>query len=82
LVKELAGEYPVRLLCQVVGLAPSSYYHEPQLADDTWLCDQIEQIALHNVRYGYRRITVELSRRGIVANHKAVLRIMRESRSW
>jgi putative transposase len=78
LVKELAGEYPVRLLCQLVGLAPSSYYHESRLPADTQLRDQIEQIALLYPRYGYRRITVELSRRGIVANHKAVLRIMRE----
>ena len=78
LVKELAGEYPVRLLCQVVGLAPSSYYHEPRLADDAPLRDQIEQIAVRYPRYGYRRIAVELSRQGVVANHKAVLRIMRE----
>ena len=74
----MSGEYPVRLLCQVVGLAPSSYYHESRLPDDTRLGDQIEQIAVLYPRYGYRRITVELSRRGIAANHNAVLRIMRE----
>jgi len=45
LVREMAGEYPVRLLCRAVGLAPSSYYHEPRPAGDTQLRDLIEQIA-------------------------------------
>ena len=30
----------------------------------------------HKERYGYRRITLELKNRGIVANHKKVLRLM------
>jgi hypothetical protein len=29
-------------------------------------------------RYGYRRVTRELSRNGIVVNHKRVLRLMRD----
>jgi putative transposase len=40
---------------------------------------QIQEIAVeHRRRYGYRRITAELRRRGMVVNHKRVLRIMRE----
>jgi putative transposase len=39
----------------------------------------IQQIALeHRRRYGYRRITAELHRRGMQVNHKRVARIMRE----
>ena len=39
----------------------------------------IQQIALeHRRRYGYRRITAELHRRGMPVNHKRVARIMRE----
>jgi transposase InsO family protein len=39
----------------------------------------IQQIAIeHRRRYGYRRISAELRRRGIVVNHKRVARIMRE----
>jgi putative transposase len=39
----------------------------------------IQQIALeHHRRYGYRRITAELHRRGMPVNHKRVARIMRE----
>ena len=40
---------------------------------------QIQQIALaHRRRYGYRRITAELRRRGMLVNHKRVARLMRE----
>ena len=39
----------------------------------------IQTIALeHRRRYGYRRITAELHRRGMAVNHKRVVRIMRE----
>jgi transposase InsO family protein len=39
----------------------------------------IQQIALeHRRRYGYRRISAELRRRGMPVNHKRVARIMRE----
>jgi putative transposase len=40
---------------------------------------RIQEIAIeHRRKYGYRRITAELRRRGMVVNHKRVLRIMRE----
>lgn len=40
---------------------------------------EIQQIALaHRRRYGYRRITAELRRRGLFVNHKRVARLMRE----
>jgi transposase InsO family protein len=39
----------------------------------------IQQIAVeHRRRYGYRRISAELRRRGMHVNHKRVLRIIRE----
>jgi putative transposase len=39
----------------------------------------IQQIAVeHRCRYGYRRISAELRRRGMLVNHKRVLRILRE----
>ena len=39
----------------------------------------IQAIAVeHRRRYGYRRITAELRRRGMLVNHKRVARIMRE----
>jgi putative transposase len=39
----------------------------------------IHQIVLENRGlYGYRRVTVELRRQGMIANHKRVIRLMRE----
>jgi len=39
----------------------------------------IQEIVLaHHRRYGYRRVTVDLHRRGMIINHKRVLRVMRE----
>ncbi len=32
----------------------------------------------HRGRYGYRRVSRELRRRGLVVNHKRVARLMRE----
>jgi putative transposase len=31
----------------------------------------------HRGRYGYRRLTAELRRRGLLVNHKRVVRLMR-----
>ena len=39
----------------------------------------IQQIVLeHRRRYGYRRVTAELRRRGLLVNHKRVARLVRE----
>jgi len=45
---------------------------------DMELHDQVQLIALEMPSYGYRRITHELRRRGMVVNHKRVLRLMRQ----
>jgi transposase InsO family protein len=75
----LSREAPVRQLCALVGCASSSYYYRPYLAPDGELRSQIEAIAVEFPRYGYRRITAELDRRGYRINHKRVLHLMREA---
>ena len=42
------------------------------------LRNRLQAIALEFPAYGYRRITIELRRRGCTMNHKAVLRLMRQ----
>jgi putative transposase len=71
--------WSARFLCRTLGVARSSYAYRSQrdLAADLALRDAIEEVAVEFPRYGYRRITVELGRRGIVANHKRVLALMR-----
>lgn len=44
---------------------------------DMELRDRIQRIVLEHRRYGYRRVTAELRRQGLVVNHKKTLRIMR-----
>jgi putative transposase len=71
--------WSVRFLCRSPGVARSSYAYQSQRdrAPDLALHDALEAIAVEFPRYGYRRITVDLGRRGVVANHKHVLAIMR-----
>jgi len=69
--------------CQLAGVARSSYYRglHRELLDnpqEIQLRDQVQHICLSMPRYGYRRVTAELHRRGYMVNHKCVLRLMRE----
>jgi putative transposase len=82
MIGALYQDYPqcsVRRLCQLLAVAPSSFYYKKEVpADEQELRDQIERVALEFPRYGYRRMTAELRRRGAAVNHKRVLRLMRE----
>jgi len=67
-----------------MDLPRSTYYYESlvstaKLQEDADIRDILEEVALDFSAYGYRRMTVELLARGLVVNHKRVLRIMRES---
>ena len=69
-------------LCQIAGISRACYYRglsvpEPAKVDIS-LRQQVRQVALDWSCYGYRRITHELKRQGITANHKRVLCLMHE----
>lgn len=72
----------VRQLCQSLDLARATFYrHKKQpvkTEKDAELRVRIQQVALENTSYGYRRITKELHRQGETVNHKRILRLMRE----
>jgi putative transposase len=79
----LQGSLSIERLCQLVPVSRRSFYRslkEQQPAEEELeVRSAIQQIALeHRRRYGYRRITAELHRRGMQINHKRVVRIMRE----
>ena len=64
-------------------MARSSYYyhHKKSLLRDKYndIKQLINQIYhFHKGRFGYRRITLEINKRGIVINHKTVLKLMRQ----
>jgi putative transposase len=72
----------VQHLCKLAGLSRASYYRNfgvraPREAD-VELTSHIQTISLLYRFYGYRRITAELRRSGIVVNAKRVRRLMRE----
>jgi putative transposase len=66
-------------------LSRSSFYHklkdngQVEMQREADLRGKIEAICLEYHRYGYRRVTEQLNREGLRANHKKVLRLMRES---
>jgi putative transposase len=78
----LATPIPVQRLCVLAQVSRAGFYRwrqAPPAEDaDIDLRDEIQNIALEWPCYGWRRITAELHRRGWKANHKRVLRIMRE----
>jgi putative transposase len=80
-------------MCQTLSVSRAAYYRghtsRPTADANMVLRDHIQRIALEMPAYGYRRITHELQRHGILVNHKHVLRLMREDnllclrkRSW
>jgi putative transposase len=75
------GELTVERMCALAGVGRSGYYrHWKRSApreEETAVCDLIQQVALENRFYGYRRIAKELFNRGFVVNRKRVLRLMR-----
>ncbi len=79
----LQGSPSIERMCQFAAVSRRSFYRslkERQPAEEEMeVRSAIQQIALeHRRRYGYRRITAELHRRGMQVNHKRAVRIMRE----
>jgi putative transposase len=73
----------VKRLCSLLGLSRAEYYRHAKgrvvgSDQDMELREAIQQVASEMPTYGYRRITAQLARMGIVANHKRVLKLMRE----
>lgn len=70
-------------MCQLAPVSRAGFYRSLQMSqpldEEMTVRATIQQIALaHRRRYGYRRITAELRRRGLLVNHKRVARLMRE----
>lgn len=78
MVLTLADEYPVRLLCRVLGVCRSTLYHAPTPPDDAGLRQALLDLAGQWPTYGYRRLTAHLRRDGWAVNPKRVRRLMGE----
>jgi transposase InsO family protein len=79
----MQGSLNIERMCCLVQVSRASFYRslkerEP-VEEDMEVRSVIQAIVLeHRRRYGYRRVTAELRRRGMLVNHKRVARIMRE----
>ena len=76
------GELTVERMCALAGLSRAGYYRHWRASapreEAIGICDAIQRIALEHRHYGYRRISRQLRREGLVANDKRVLRLMRQ----
>jgi transposase InsO family protein len=83
-IMECRGSIPVCKAVELLGVSKSGYYRwlhhrevEPRAEADLLLRGEIQRVALEYPRYGYRRVTVELGRRGYRVGLKKVLGLMR-----
>jgi len=72
--------YPVRMVCEFLGLSPSSYYYSPQPSAPPQLRADLETVAGLHPTYGTRRITHQLRRQPFAyrINRKRIQRLMRQ----
>lgn len=69
--------------CSALGVSRSGYIdwlkHEQTMDPfEMKVRNEMQNIALEFTRYGYRRMAMELRRRGFAVNHKRILRLMRQ----
>jgi putative transposase len=79
----LQGSLSIERMCQLAQVSRAGFYRSLQdrlpVKEEMEVRSAIQQIVLeHRRRYGYRRVTAELRRRGMLVNHKRVARLMRE----
>jgi putative transposase len=79
----LQGSVSIERMCELARVSRASFYRsfrdKHPVKEEMEVRSAIQQIAVeHRRRYGYRRISAELRRRGMRLNHKRVMRIMAE----
>ena len=79
----LQGSLSIERMCHLAQVSRAGFYrslHERQpVKEEMEVRSAIQEIVLeHRRRYGYRRVTAELRRRGMLVNHKRVSRLMRD----
>jgi transposase InsO family protein len=79
----MQGGLSIERMCYLAQVSRAGFYrslraHQP-VAEEMAVRSAIQGVAVaHRRRYGDRRITAELRRRGLLVNHKRVARLMRE----
>ena len=79
----MQGKMCIERMCQLVGVSRAGFYRslkaQEPVEEDMEVRSAIQNVFVeHKRRYGYRRVSKELRRRGMLVNHKRVARLMRE----
>jgi putative transposase len=74
----LREQFPIKKLCEVLGVPRSSAYYESRPDEGRPLRDALITVAGQWPTYGYRRLTKQLQREGHAVNAKRVRRLMHE----
>jgi transposase InsO family protein len=79
----LQGGLTIERMCGLARVSRAGFYRwltvEAPREEEMEVRTAIHEVVLeHRGRYGYRRVSRELRRRGLVVNHKRVARLMRE----
>ncbi len=78
MMRQLAEQYPVQVICRVWEIPRSTYYYRSQASDEHELRAALQRLAGQWPRYGSRRLTAQLQREGFQVNRKHIQRLMRE----
>jgi len=69
--------YAAIVVCDVLDYPRNTYYYTPPPPSDEAVREAIHAVVGQWPRYGYRRVTAELRRRGLPVNRKRIQRLMR-----
>ena len=67
IIDQLKAEYPIQMICDVVGYSRSRYYYQSRTEKERQeeaLKKAIAKVAGRYPTYGYRRVTKQLQREG------------------
>jgi len=89
-IHEMSDDFPslsIARASETLNNPRSGYYswvrridnNQKKVQEDEAIVEEIKKITEEFTGYGYRRMTIDLKNRGILANHKRVLRLMREN---
>lgn len=79
---ELRHKFDLNLLLNQTNMARSNFYYHQKRTKSADKYQETKELIKsiyhkHKGRYGYRRITDEINNKGIIINHKTVLRLMK-----
>ncbi len=81
-IAQRASQVPVRLLCQVLGVAPAAYYawqrrQQVPPVEPAWQVAVREAFAYHSQRYGACRLRVEMQAEGHAVGRWRIRRVLK-----